>query len=72
MDDDMDLGGFLSIIDTIFYGRVSYEIDLWTKWKTDNPTIALSSIQGYLHWKAEYLINLMYGVSSMGNIISYR
>ena len=27
MDDDMNLDGFLSGIDTIFYGRVSY--DLW-------------------------------------------
>ena len=27
MDDDMDFDGFLSTIDTIFYGRVSY--DLW-------------------------------------------
>ncbi len=27
MDDDMDLDGFLSTIDTIFYGRVSY--DMW-------------------------------------------
>ncbi|WP_118974776.1 dihydrofolate reductase family protein [Taibaiella koreensis] len=27
MDDDMDFGGFLSGIDTIFYGRVSY--DAW-------------------------------------------
>lgn len=27
MDDDMDFDGFLSTIDTIFYGRVSY--DMW-------------------------------------------
>jgi len=26
MDDDMDFGGFLSGIDTIFYGRKSYEM----------------------------------------------
>jgi dihydrofolate reductase len=25
MDDDMDFDGFLSSIDTIFYGRISYD-----------------------------------------------
>lgn len=33
MDDDMDFGGFLSRIDTIFYGRVSY--DAWGNFQPD-------------------------------------
>lgn len=33
MDDDMDFGGFLSSIDTIFYGRVSY--DMWGNFQPD-------------------------------------
>lgn len=31
MDDDMDFGSFLAGIDTIFYGRVSYEMSLTYK-----------------------------------------
>jgi dihydrofolate reductase len=34
MDDDMDFEGFLSGIDTIFYGRVSY--DAWGNFQPDN------------------------------------
>lgn len=33
MDDDMDFDGFLSSIDTIFYGRVSY--DAWGNYQAD-------------------------------------
>ncbi|AZA80756.1 dihydrofolate reductase [Chryseobacterium lactis] len=33
MDDDMDFDGFLSNIDTIFYGRISY--DLWGNYQPD-------------------------------------
>jgi dihydrofolate reductase len=33
MDDDMDFGGFISSIDTIFYGRVSY--DAWGNFQPD-------------------------------------
>lgn len=33
MDDDMDFDGFLSSIDTIFYGRVSY--DAWGNFQPD-------------------------------------
>ncbi len=33
MDDDMDFDGFISGIDTIFYGRVSY--DTWGNYKPD-------------------------------------
>jgi len=34
MDDDMDFDGFLDSIDTIFYGRVSY--DAWGNFQPDN------------------------------------
>jgi dihydrofolate reductase len=33
MDEDMDFGGFLSNIDTIFYGRISY--DAWGNYQPD-------------------------------------
>jgi dihydrofolate reductase len=33
MDDDMDFNGFLTTIDTIFYGRVSY--DIWGAFQPD-------------------------------------
>jgi dihydrofolate reductase len=36
MDDDMDFDGFLSSIDTIFYGRVSY--DAWGNFQPDAAT----------------------------------
>ncbi len=36
MDDDMNFDGFLSEIDTIFYGRVSY--DAWGNYQPDNNT----------------------------------
>lgn len=34
MDDDMNMEGFLSSIDTIFYGRVSY--DMWGNYQPDS------------------------------------
>jgi dihydrofolate reductase len=36
MDDDMDFGGFISSIDTIFYGRLSY--DAWGNFQPDATT----------------------------------
>jgi dihydrofolate reductase len=36
MDDDMDFGSFISSIDTIFYGRVSY--DAWGNFQPDETT----------------------------------
>lgn len=38
MDDDMDFDGFLSSIDTIFYGRVSY--DAWGNFQPDTTASA--------------------------------
>lgn len=34
MDDDMDFDGFLSSIDTIFYGRISYE--MWSNYQPEH------------------------------------
>lgn len=41
MDDDMDFDGFLSTIDTIFYGRVSY--DAWGNYQPE-PTASPAEI----------------------------
>ncbi len=46
MDDDMDFDGFLSGIDTIFYGRVSY--DAWGNYQPD----ADAPEQEQSFWKA--------------------
>lgn len=36
MDDDMDFGSFIASVDTIFYGRVSY--DAWGNFQPDTTT----------------------------------
>lgn len=36
MDDDMDFGSFITSIDTIFYGRISY--DAWGNFQPDTAT----------------------------------
>ncbi|WP_300660140.1 dihydrofolate reductase family protein [Fluviicola sp.] len=46
MDDDMDFDGFLSGIDTIFYGRVSYDA-----WGNFQPDAAAGQVELDL-WKA--------------------
>ena len=46
LDDDMDFGGFLSGIDTIFYGRVSYDT-----WGNHQPDADASPAEQAL-WKA--------------------
>ncbi|WP_018626624.1 dihydrofolate reductase family protein [Niabella aurantiaca] len=46
MDDDMDFEGFLSGIDTIFYGRVSYD-----QWGNYQPQAGASAAEQAL-WKA--------------------
>ncbi|MCC9063249.1 dihydrofolate reductase family protein [Flavobacterium piscisymbiosum] len=50
MDDDMDFDGFLSSIDTIFYGRVSY--DMWGNYQPDeNASPAEKSLWKEVHAK---------------------
>lgn len=56
MDDDMDVEGFLSTIDTIFYGRVSY--DSWGKFQPDThagPTE--QKIWKEVHTKAKFVFS---------------
>jgi dihydrofolate reductase len=56
MEDDMDFDGFLSTIDTIFYGRVSY--DAWGNYQPDEnaPTTELKLWQG-VHAKKKYVFS---------------
>jgi len=56
MDDDMDFGGFLSTIDTIFYGRVSY--DMWGKFQPDKTaTEAEVKLWEGVHSKRKYVFS---------------
>jgi dihydrofolate reductase len=56
MDDDMDFDGFLSSIDTIFYGRVSY--DTWGNFQPDsNSSEAEKSIWTSVHSKKKYVFS---------------
>lgn len=54
MDDDMDFDGFLSGIDTIFYGRVSY--DSWGNYQPEaNATEAEQALWKGVHSKRKYV-----------------
>ncbi len=54
MDDDMDFEGFLSSIDTIFYGRVSY--DIWGNFQPDSSTSQTEqAIWKEVHSKNKYV-----------------
>lgn len=56
MDDDMDFEGFLSGIDTIFYGRVSY--DMWGNYQPDaNATEAEKNLWKGVHAKQKYVFS---------------
>lgn len=56
MDDDMDFDGFLSGIDTIFYGRVSY--DSWGNFKpAADATAAEQSLWKAVHSKNKYVFS---------------
>ncbi|WDF64231.1 dihydrofolate reductase family protein [Flavobacterium sp. KACC 22763] len=56
MDDDMDFGGFLSDIDTIFYGRVSY--DSWGNFQPDeNASNAEKLLWEGVHSKKKYVFS---------------
>lgn len=56
MDDDMDFDGFLSTIDTIFYGRVSY--DAWGNFRPneDASDTEIKLWQG-VHSKKKYVFS---------------
>lgn len=56
MDDDMDFDGFLSDIDTIFYGRASY--DLWGKFQPDaTANAAEKKIWQEVHRKKKFVFS---------------
>lgn len=56
MDDDMDFEGFLSGIDTIFYGRVSY--DAWGNFQPDaNAPETEKAIWSAVHSKKKYVFS---------------
>ena len=56
MDDDMDFDGFLSSIDTIFYGRVSY--DMWGNFQPgSNVSETEKSIWSGVHSKKKYVFS---------------
>ncbi|KAF2082666.1 dihydrofolate reductase family protein [Flavobacterium sharifuzzamanii] len=56
MDDDMDFDGFLSGIDTIFYGRVSY--DSWGNYQPEaNANNAEQMLWKGVHSKKKYVFS---------------
>lgn len=56
MDDDMDFDGFLSTIDTIFYGRVSY--DMWGNFQPDaQASEAELNLWQSVHSKKKYVFS---------------
>lgn len=56
MDDDMDFDGFLSSVDTIFYGRVSY--DMWGNYQPDeNASADEKSLWEGVHAKEKYVFS---------------
>lgn len=56
MDDDMDFSGFLSSIDTIFYGRISY--DMWGKYQPDpSSSDAEKALWAEVHSKKKYVFS---------------
>lgn len=56
LDDDMDFDGFVSGIDTIFYGRVSY--DAWGKYNPDDySSDADKQLWKEVHSKKKYVFS---------------
>ena len=56
MDDDMDFEGFLAGIDTIFYGRISY--DLWGNFQPDeNADQGIKEMYSQIHSKEKYVFS---------------
>ncbi|UOU99847.1 dihydrofolate reductase family protein [Chryseobacterium daecheongense] len=56
MDDDMDFDDFLSSIDTIFYGRVSY--DMWGNYQPEeNASLEEQNLWKAVHAKNKYVFS---------------
>jgi dihydrofolate reductase len=77
MDDDMDFESFLSGIDTIFYGRVSYET--WGNFQPNsNSSAAEKSVWASIHSKKKYVfsrkpkqdVNATFITSDIGNKVA--
>jgi len=68
MDDDMDFGGFLATIDTIFYGRVSY--DMWGNFEPDEKAgEAEHKLWQAVHSKKKYVFSSQHIKDSRATII---
>lgn len=69
MDDDMDFEGFLSGIDTIFYGRVSY--DLWGNFQPGpDASEAEQALWSGVHAKRKYVFSGKPGDGSQATFIA--
>jgi dihydrofolate reductase len=69
MDDDMDFEGFLSGIDTIFYGRVSY--DTWGNFQPDtNASEAEQALWKGVHSKNKFVFSSQPGKDDKATFIS--
>ena len=69
MDDDMDFDSFLSSIDTIFYGRVSY--DMWGNVQPDsNSSQEERAMWSKIHSKKKYVFSSKLRKDSNATFIS--
>lgn len=69
MDDDMDFDGFLASIDTIFYGRVSY--DAWGNFKPDaNAAEAEHAFWNSIHAKKKFVFSSQSSTDARATFIS--
>lgn len=59
MDDDMDFDSFLASVDTIFYGRVSY--DAWGTYQPDmDASLAEKTMWQTIHAKDKFIFSSQY------------
>lgn len=70
IDDDMNFDGFLSTIDTIFYGRVSY--DIWGNFKPEinAPKAELKLWEG-VHSKKKYVFSSQSRIDNNATFINF-
>lgn len=69
LDEDMDFDGFLSTIDTIFYGRVSY--DAWGNYQPDtSASAAEKQLWQGVHEKKKYVFSTQKQTGEQATFIS--
>lgn len=69
MDDDMNFDGFLSTIDTIFYGRVSY--DAWGNFRpAEHAGAAERELWQHVHAKKKYVFSTRPAADDKATFIS--